>query len=60
MEEINLTIQTFGKPDLNVLTESEREKFFGIILTKIVRLSCQETTVQRESRESTAKTEKQC
>ena len=60
MEEINLTIQTFGKPDLNALTKSEREKFFGIVLTKIVRLSCQGTTVQSKLEESTAKPEKQC
>ena len=60
MEEISLTVQTFGKPDVNALTESEREKFFGILLTRIVRLSCQETTVQSECGKSTAKTEKQC
>ena len=39
MQNLNLTVQTVGKPDLSVLTDSERKSFIEKILQRIIRLS---------------------
>ena len=39
VQSLNLTVQTVGKPDLNVLTDSERKSFIEKILQRIIRLS---------------------